>query len=208
MRPRATCCSRWRASPSTASSRAATPRTCSPARASRSRRTSATPAISCCGSRRMPRLVGWPSPWGRGRPGWHIECSAMAEAHLGETIDIHGGGVDLLFPHHENEIAQSTCAHGGEPFARYWLHNGLVQVRRREDVEVARQRAARARPARRARRRDRAARAAVGALSPAARLDGPARRRVAAEARPHVRRAARRWNQRPADAGAGGGRRR
>ncbi len=72
--------------------------------------------------------VGWDSPWGRGRPGWHIECSAMAEAHLGETIDIHGGGVDLLFPHHENELAQSTCAHGGKPFARYWLHNGLVQV--------------------------------------------------------------------------------
>jgi cysteinyl-tRNA synthetase len=72
--------------------------------------------------------VGWPSPWGRGRPGWHIECSAMADAHLGETIDIHGGGVDLLFPHHENELAQSTCAHGGTQFARYWLHNGLVNV--------------------------------------------------------------------------------
>ncbi len=72
--------------------------------------------------------VGWPSPWGRGRPGWHIECSAMAEAHLGETIDIHGGGVDLLFPHHENEVAQSTCAHGGARYARYWLHNGLVQA--------------------------------------------------------------------------------
>jgi cysteinyl-tRNA synthetase len=72
-------------------------------------------------------IVGWPSPWGRGRPGWHIECSAMAEAHLGETIDIHGGGVDLLFPHHENELAQSTCGHGGKTFARYWLHNGLVQ---------------------------------------------------------------------------------
>jgi cysteinyl-tRNA synthetase len=71
--------------------------------------------------------VGWPSPWGRGRPGWHIECSAMAEAHLGETIDIHGGGVDLLFPHHENELAQSTCGHGGKTFARYWLHNGLIQ---------------------------------------------------------------------------------
>jgi cysteinyl-tRNA synthetase len=74
-----------------------------------------------------PDIVGWPSPWGRGRPGWHIECSAMAEAHLGETIDIHGGGVDLLFPHHENELAQSTCGHGGKTFARYWLHNGLVQ---------------------------------------------------------------------------------
>ena len=74
-----------------------------------------------------PEIVGWPSPWGRGRPGWHIECSAMAETHLGETIDIHGGGVDLLFPHHENELAQSTCGHGGKTFARYWLHNGLIQ---------------------------------------------------------------------------------
>src|SRR5688572_17740440 len=74
------------------------------------------------------KTVGWPSPWGRGRPGWHIECSAMAEAHLGETIDIHGGGVDLVFPHHENEVAQSTCAHGGARYARYWLHNGLVQA--------------------------------------------------------------------------------
>jgi cysteinyl-tRNA synthetase len=72
-------------------------------------------------------IVGWESPWGRGRPGWHIECSAMAAAHLGETIDIHGGGVDLLFPHHENELAQSTCGHGGKTFARYWLHNGLIQ---------------------------------------------------------------------------------
>jgi len=71
-------------------------------------------------------LPGWDSPWGRGRPGWHIECSAMAEAHLGETIDIHAGGVDLQFPHHENEIAQSTCAHGGKIFARYWLHNGML----------------------------------------------------------------------------------
>jgi cysteinyl-tRNA synthetase len=74
-----------------------------------------------------PEIVGWDSPWGRGRPGWHIECSAMTERHLGETIDIHGGGVDLVFPHHENEIAQSTCAHG-ETYARYWIHNGLVTV--------------------------------------------------------------------------------
>jgi len=73
-----------------------------------------------------PDLPGWDSPWGRGRPGWHIECSAMAEAHLGETIDIHAGGNDLMFPHHENEIAQSTCAHGGRVFARYWLHNGML----------------------------------------------------------------------------------
>jgi cysteinyl-tRNA synthetase len=72
--------------------------------------------------------VGWESPWGQGRPGWHIECSTMVEAHLGETIDIHGGGLDLVFPHHENEIAQSTCAHRGAPMARYWLHNGLVNV--------------------------------------------------------------------------------
>lgn len=71
-------------------------------------------------------LPGWDSPWGRGRPGWHIECSAMAATHLGETIDIHAGGIDLQFPHHENEIAQSTCAHGGKPFARYWLHNGML----------------------------------------------------------------------------------
>ncbi|MCK9538608.1 cysteine--tRNA ligase [Dokdonella sp.] len=73
-----------------------------------------------------PDLPGWDSPWGRGRPGWHIECSAMAATHLGETIDIHAGGNDLMFPHHENEIAQSTCAHGGKPFARYWLHNGML----------------------------------------------------------------------------------
>jgi cysteinyl-tRNA synthetase len=73
-----------------------------------------------------PDLPGWDSPWGRGRPGWHIECSAMAEKHLGDTIDIHAGGNDLLFPHHENEVAQSTCAHGGRIFARYWLHNGML----------------------------------------------------------------------------------
>lgn len=73
-----------------------------------------------------PDLPGWDSPWGIGRPGWHIECSAMSAAHLGETIDIHAGGVDLQFPHHENEIAQSTCAHGGKVFARFWLHNGML----------------------------------------------------------------------------------
>ena len=73
-------------------------------------------------------VIGWDSPWGRGRPGWHIECSAMIAAHLGETIDIHGGGLDLIFPHHENEIAQSRCAHGGKPLARYWVHNGFVDM--------------------------------------------------------------------------------
>lgn len=73
---------------------------------------------------------GWDSPWGRGRPGWHIECSAMSARHLGDTIDIHAGGQDLVFPHHENELAQSTCAHGGAPLARYWLHNGFLSMDR------------------------------------------------------------------------------
>jgi cysteinyl-tRNA synthetase len=73
-------------------------------------------------------VIGWESPWGRGRPGWHIECSAMIREHLGETIDIHGGGLDLIFPHHENEIAQSRCAHSGLPLARYWVHNGFVDM--------------------------------------------------------------------------------
>ena len=75
-----------------------------------------------------PDVIGWDSPWGRGRPGWHIECSAMIERHLGETIDIHGGGLDLIFPHHENEIAQSRCAHEGAPLARYWVHNGFLSM--------------------------------------------------------------------------------
>jgi len=70
----------------------------------------------------------WDSPWGGGRPGWHIECSAMIEKHLGKTIDIHGGGQDLVFPHHENERAQTTCVNGGELFSRYWMHNGFVNV--------------------------------------------------------------------------------
>ncbi len=73
-------------------------------------------------------LPGWDSPWGRGRPGWHIECSAMSWRYLGETFDIHGGGSDLIFPHHENELAQSLCAFPGSQFARYWLHNGMLQV--------------------------------------------------------------------------------
>jgi cysteinyl-tRNA synthetase len=75
-----------------------------------------------------PEQPGWDSPWGRGRPGWHIECSAMAKDVLGITIDIHGGGQDLVFPHHENEIAQSECAHGGVQFSKYWMHNGFVVV--------------------------------------------------------------------------------
>ena len=75
---------------------------------------------------------GWDSPWGRGRPGWHIECSAMSYEILGDTFDIHGGGNDLTFPHHENEIAQSVCAHPGAGFARYWLHNEMLQVEGRK----------------------------------------------------------------------------
>ncbi|MBI4725596.1 MAG: cysteine--tRNA ligase, partial [Rhodomicrobium sp.] len=71
---------------------------------------------------------GWESPWGYGRPGWHLECSAMAEKHLGEVFDIHGGGIDLVFPHHENEVAQSTCAHGTKIMANVWMHNGHLQV--------------------------------------------------------------------------------
>ena len=72
--------------------------------------------------------LGWDAPFGRGRPGWHIECSAMAARHLGDTFDIHGGGIDLVFPHHENEIAQSECASGHAPFARYWMHNGHLTL--------------------------------------------------------------------------------
>ena len=71
---------------------------------------------------------GWDSPWGRGRPGWHLECSAMIEKHLGNTIDIHGGGRDLIFPHHENELAQSQCAHNGEQYVKYWMHNGYLNI--------------------------------------------------------------------------------
>ncbi len=75
-----------------------------------------------------PDLPGWDSPWGRGRPGWHIECSAMSWRYLGEDFDIHGGGTDLLFPHHENEAAQSCCAFAGSHFAHYWMHNGMLVV--------------------------------------------------------------------------------
>ena len=71
---------------------------------------------------------GWESPWGRGRPGWHIECSAMSKELLGDSFDIHGGGIDLAFPHHENELAQSLCANPGKSFAKYWLHNGMLTV--------------------------------------------------------------------------------
>jgi cysteinyl-tRNA synthetase len=75
-----------------------------------------------------PELPGWASPWGRGRPGWHIECSAMSWRYLGESFDIHGGGTDLIFPHHENEMAQSLCAFPGSAFARVWVHNGMLTM--------------------------------------------------------------------------------
>jgi cysteinyl-tRNA synthetase len=75
-----------------------------------------------------PGEPAWESPWGPGRPGWHIECSAMAAKHLGEELDIHGGGLDLVFPHHENEVAQSECGHAHEPYARYWMHNGMLNM--------------------------------------------------------------------------------
>ena len=75
-----------------------------------------------------PGTPGWDSPWGRGRPGWHIECSAMSWRYLGETFDIHGGGTDLIFPHHENELAQSVCAFPGSRFVRYWVHSGMLQI--------------------------------------------------------------------------------
>ena len=75
-----------------------------------------------------PGVPAWPSPWGEGRPGWHIECSAMSWRHLGESFDIHGGGNDLIFPHHENEMAQSLCAFPGSHFAKFWLHNGMLRI--------------------------------------------------------------------------------
>ena len=82
-----------------------------------------------------PDEPAWESPWGPGRPGWHIECSAMSGKYLGETFDLHGGGMDLIFPHHENEIAQSRGCHGGDSFARHWLHNGFINIRTADDVD-------------------------------------------------------------------------
>ena len=84
--------------------------------------------ISCLWKPSKESEPGWDSPWGRGRPGWHIECSAMSHKHLGEVFDIHGGGIDLVFPHHENEIAQTRCAFGHDVMANVWMHNGFLQV--------------------------------------------------------------------------------
>src|SRR5205823_7057071 len=86
------------------------------------------PADFALWKKSKPGEPAWDSPWGKGRPGWHIECSAMSMKILGETFDIHGGGLDLMFPHHENELAQSESA-TGKPFARYWLHNGLTRIK-------------------------------------------------------------------------------
>ena len=129
--------------------------------------------------------TAWDAPWGRGRPGWHIECSAMAEALLGVEFEVHGGGIDLVFPHHENEAAQTLAARG-RPLARIWMHNGMVELgggrRRGEDVQVARQHP---RPRRGARRgRPRRARHVLlrGPLPPAARLLARALRRRRAAA--------------------------
>ena len=97
-----------------------------------------TRAISFCGKRKKDEEPAWQTPLGEGRPGWHIECSVMAMKYLGETLDIHAGGVDLTFPHHENEIAQSEAI-TGKPFARFWLHAEHLSIECAEDVEVARQ---------------------------------------------------------------------
>ena len=99
-----------------------------PAPASPSTRTRRTRGDFVLWKLSSPEEPGWDSPWGRGRPGWHIECSAMSAAYLGEVFDIHGGGLDLIFPHHENEIAQSRCAHGTDVMANVWMHNGFLQV--------------------------------------------------------------------------------
>ena len=91
--------------------------------------------ISCFGKCQKKNEPSWPSPWGAGRPGWHIECSAMNCKQLGEHFDIHGGGSDLMFPHHENEIAQSCCAHGGQ-YVNYWIHSGMIMVNKEKNVEI------------------------------------------------------------------------
>ena len=132
-------------------------------------------------------VIGWDSPWGRGRPGWHVECSAMIAAHLGETIDIHGGGLDLIFPHHENEIAQSRCAHAGAPLARFWVHNGFVDMGAEKmskslgNIVTPAELLAQGHKG-----RDAAAGAAVGALPPAAELDRRGHRTSQDQSRPLV----------------------
>ena len=191
--PKATCCSPCRASPHTGNCLAATPKTCSPARASRSRRTSGMPATSCCGNRRMPDIVGWPSPWGRGRPGWHIECSAMVGGSISAKRSTFTAAASIcVFPHHENEIAQSTCAHGGKHITRAigcttasCRSNGEKMSKSLGNVRLVRELLAE--------HGGETLRLALLTAHYRQPLDWTraARRRGAAEARPHVRRAAR-----------------
>ena len=123
----AMCTSRSTSIRTTGAFRSASWKSSRPVRGSTWMSASAIRWILPCGRRSKPGEPSWPSPWGAGRPGWHIECSAMSIKHLGETFDIHGGGMDLIFPHHENEIAQS-CGATGKEFADYWIHNGFVQI--------------------------------------------------------------------------------
>ena len=135
----ATCTSACAPWPVTASSRAATSTRWTRARASRARILKEDPLdFALWKAWKEGEDTSWDAPWGRGRPGWHIECSAMAEALLGVEFDIHGGGVDLVFPHHENEAAQTLAARG-KPLARIWMHNGMLELGQREDVQVGRQ---------------------------------------------------------------------
>ena len=129
-----------RTSRPTASCRGRAPTISRRAPASRSASRSGARSTSRCGRRPSPASRPGRARGAPGRPGWHIECSAMAHRYLGEPFDIHGGGADLIFPHHENEIAQSEGAFGEGHFARHWMHSGMLTLRRREDVEVARQR--------------------------------------------------------------------
>ncbi len=124
----AKCCSMWQPWLTMANYRTANSANNKPVPAWLLTPTKKTRVTLCCGNCRVRNEPGWDSPWGRGRPGWHIECSVMSKHHLGEVFDIHGGGLDLIFPHHENEIAQSRCAHGTKVMANYWMHNGFLQV--------------------------------------------------------------------------------
>ncbi len=191
MRPKVMCCSTFRRIRSTDICPDVRPRKCSPARASKWRRTRKIRRDFVLWKPSTPDLPGWDSPWGRGRPGWHIECSAMCEAHLGETIDIHAGGNDLMFPHHENEVAQSECAHGAQGVRALLAAQRHADVRRTEDVEVARQHAGAARTARKASAGTAALHADARALSAAARMVRRNARAGARDARWLVRRAAR-----------------
>ncbi len=138
---------------------------------SRSHPTRKSPTIFVLWKPSAPNEPGWESPWGYGRPGWHLECSAMSWKYLGEVFDIHGGGIDLVFPHHENEIAQTCSAFGHKTMANYWLHNGFLQVEGQKNVEEPRQFPHHPPGAEGLAGRSRALQHAQGALSSADRLD-------------------------------------